>query len=273
MTNNPNQHTMITQKHRLSELITMYKGLVQMYDEAANQRSACLSDYITEQNLLRALASLDIKKVLDAGGGTGRWSAFLAKQGYTVTLMDISPDMLAMAAEKFDREKLDITLVEGDIEHTPFEEGAFDLVLAEGGVISITPSPQKMLAEFRRITKSGGYIWIDYLNVMGWSLLQPEVDLKMQLAAVEEEEIYLGKNEFPFRMFQPHRIRHMLYDSGFMEVNEFGNGILTNPMMGDDRLEGTDLALLGELELSLSRNYSLVGSAFHVEVLAQKVIH
>jgi ubiquinone/menaquinone biosynthesis C-methylase UbiE len=264
---------MIKQKHRLSELITMYKGLVQMYDEAANQRSALLSDYITEQNMLRALDSLDIKKVLDAGGGTGRWSAFLARQGYEVTLMDISPDMLQMAVEKFKKAKLNVTIVEGNIENTPFEEDAFDLVLAEGGVISITPNPQKMLAEFRRITKSGGYVWIDYLNVLGWSMLQPEVDLKMQLAAVEEEEIYLGKNEFPFRMFQPHRIRHMLYDCGFMELNEFGNGILTNPMMGDDKLEGTDLGLLSKLELSLSRNYSLVGSAFHVEVLAQKVIH
>ena len=44
-------------------------------------------------------------------------------------------------------------------------------------------------------------------------------------------------------------------------------------MMGDDKLEGTDLGLLSELELSLSRNYNLVASAFHVEVLAQKVIH
>lgn len=264
---------MLTKTHRLSELITMYKGLVQMYADGANKRSGAISDHITEQNLLRALSSLEIRKVLDAGGGTGRWSAFLAGLGYEVTLMDISPDMLAAAAERFDKENLDIRIVRGDIEHTDFRDGEFDLVLAGGGVISITPNPQKMLAEFRRVTRSGGYAWIDYLNVMGWSLLQPEVELKMQLAACEEEEICLGRNEFPFRMFQPHRIRHMLYDQGFMELSEFGNGILTNPMMDDDQLAGADMGLLQAMELSLSRNYSLVGSAFHVEVLAQKVIH
>lgn len=264
---------MTTKTHRLSELISMYKGLVQMYNDGANRCSASISDFITEENLGRALSSLDIRKVLDAGGGTGRWSAFLAAKGYDVTIMDISPEMLQAAGNRFAADNLDVSMVEGDIENTPFEAGEFDLVLAEGGVISITPNPARMLAEFRRITKPGGYVWIDYLNVVGWSLLQPEVDLKMRLAAVEEEEIYLGKNEIPFRMFQPGRIRHMLYDQGFMELNEFGNGILCNPMMSDEKLAETDMALLGELELSLSRNYSLVGSAFHVQVLAQKIIH
>lgn len=264
---------MITKTHRLSELITMYKGLVQMYDNGANTRSAQISDFVTEQNLLRALSTLNINKILDAGGGTGRWSSFLAKQGFDVTIMDISPEMLGMAEQKFTRENLDVRLVEGDIENTPFASQEFDLVLAEGGVISITPDPMQMLAEFRRITKSGGYVWIDYLNVLGWSLLQPDVELKMQLASVEEEEIYLGKNEYPFRMFQPRKIRYMLYDNGFMEINEFGNGILTNPMMDDEQIAEDDLGALKEIELELSRNYSLVASAFHVEVLAQKIIH
>jgi ubiquinone/menaquinone biosynthesis C-methylase UbiE len=263
---------MIAKAHRLSELITMYKGLVQMYDEGANTKSARISDYVTENNLVRALSTLNIRKILDAGGGTGRLSVFLAKQGFEVTLMDISPEMLESAHEKAHREDLPIRIVEGDIENTPFENQEFDLVMAEGGVISITPGPGKMLSEFRRITKPGGYVWIDYLNLLGWALLQPDTALRMQLAGVEEEEIYLGKNDFPFRMFQPRKIRYSLYDNGFMELNEFGNGILTNPMMEDDKIADPDFENLKKLELELSRNYNLIASAFHVEVLAQKVI-
>jgi len=244
-----------------------------MYDNGANTKSALLSDYVTEKNLIRALSSLKIKAVLDAGGGTGRWSTVFAEHGYDVTLMDISREMLARAKEKVTLEGLNIKIVEGDIENTQFEDHTFDLVFAEGGVISLTPDPQKMIAEFRRITKPGGYLWIDYLNLMGWTILQPDVETKIQLASKEEEEIYMGKNEFSFRLYQPRKIRHMLYDNGFLELNEFGNGILTNPMMGDEKISDTEFPTLEKTELELSRNYNLLASAFHIQVLAQKIIY
>src|SRR3990172_3254562 len=38
--------------------------------------------------------------VLDIGGGPGRYSIWLAEQGYGVTLADLSPDLLAIAREK-----------------------------------------------------------------------------------------------------------------------------------------------------------------------------
>jgi len=187
--------------------------------------------------------------------------------------MDISREMLARAKEKVTLEGLNIKIVEGDIENTQFEDHTFDLVFAEGGVISLTPDPQKMIAEFRRITKPGGYLWIDYLNLMGWTILQPDVETKIQLASKEEEEIYMGKNEFSFRLYQPRKIRHMLYDNGFLELNEFGNGILTNPMMGDEKISDTEFPTLEKTELELSRNYNLLASAFHIQVLAQKIIY
>lgn len=264
---------MIAKKHRISELIALYKGLVLMYDDGANTKAAQISDYLTEQNLKKSLTGLNIHKILDAGGGTGRWAITLAKLGYEVTMMDVSPEMVQFSREKFKKENLDIQVFEGNIEHTRFKDQEFDMVFSEGGVISLTPNPRQMLSEFRRITKPGGYIWLDYLNLLGWSLLQPDVELKLQLATKEEEEIYLGKNEFPFRMFQPRKMRYMLYDTGFMELNEFGNGILTHPMMSDDKIPDEQFEELKDQELQLSRNYNLIASAFHVEVLAQKVIY
>ena len=130
-----------------------------------------------------------------------------------------------------------------------------------------------MMQELRRITRSGGYVWIDYLNVLGWAMLQPEVERRVNLAEKEEELIYMGKNSLPFRLFSPKKMRYMLYDVGFLELNEFGNGIITNPMMEDDDFRPEDLERIMETELSLSRNYTLIGSAFHIEVLAQKIIH
>ena len=41
------------------------------------------------------------KTVLDIGGGPGRYSIWLAKQGYDVTLVDLSEGNVAFAQEKF----------------------------------------------------------------------------------------------------------------------------------------------------------------------------
>ena len=42
-------------------------------------------------------------KILDAAGGTGRITVPLAKMGYSITLCDISPGMLAVARRKLQR--------------------------------------------------------------------------------------------------------------------------------------------------------------------------
>ena len=40
------------------------------------------------------------KTVLDIGGGPGRYSVWLAKQGYDVTLVDLSENNIALAKQK-----------------------------------------------------------------------------------------------------------------------------------------------------------------------------
>jgi len=264
---------MITIEHPLSELINMYTKLAGMYDAGSESLSAQISNNVTRENILKYVTRLGINKVLDAGGGTGNWSIFLAQHGFEVTLLDINPELLKTAKQKIEEEDLSIHIVEGNIEESVFEDHAFDLVIAEGGVISLTPNPEKMMQELRRITRAGGYVWIDYLNLLGWTLLQPDVERKVNLAGREEELIYMGKNNWPFRLFSPKKIRYMLYDAGFLELNEFGNGVITNPMMEDLDFNPEDLDRIIKTEISLSRNHSLIGTAFHVEVLAQKIIH
>ncbi len=173
---------MIATEHRVSELITMYKKLANVLNTDTKSKASKISNYVTGQNLNKALSSLNISTILDAGGGSGDWSAFLAKNGFEVTLMDSDTELLKAAEGKFDKQGLVVNILEGDIENTPFHNEAFDLVIAEGGMISLTRDPLKMINEFRRVTKPGGYLWIDYLNLIGWSILQPDVESRMMLA-------------------------------------------------------------------------------------------
>ncbi len=264
---------MIATEHPLKEIISMYRKLAGMYDAGSETISAQISNFVTRENFIRYVSPLHVNKILDAGGGTGNWAIFLAELGFEVTLLDISPDLLAIARKKVKEKDLPVTIVEGNIEETAFDEQEFDMVFAEGGVISLTPNPEKMMQELRRITKAGGYIWIDYLNLMGWTLLQPDVERKANLADKDEELIYMGKNSVPFRLFASKKLRYMLYDAGFLELNEFGNGILTHPMMDNGDFNPEDVERIKQSEVNLSRNYTLIGSAFHIEVLAQKIIH
>ena len=59
-------------------------------------------------------------RILDIGGGPGRYSIWLAAQGYRVTLADLSPDLLAIAREKANEQDVQLEeVVEAHDEDEP----------------------------------------------------------------------------------------------------------------------------------------------------------
>ena len=66
--------------------------------------------------------------VLDAGGGTGKWSIPIAKKGLKVVLFDISQDMLNVASVKMKENGLEgsVSFRQGDICSLPFADNTFD---------------------------------------------------------------------------------------------------------------------------------------------------
>ena len=53
------------------------------------------------------------KTVLDIGGGPGRYSVWLAKQGYDVTLVDLSENNIALAKQKFQEYGVQVSVMRG----------------------------------------------------------------------------------------------------------------------------------------------------------------
>ncbi|WP_458206058.1 class I SAM-dependent methyltransferase [Haladaptatus sp. NG-SE-30] len=60
-------------------------------------------------------------RVLDAGGAAGRYSVWLAEQGYDVTLLDLSAEQVAIARERVAEHGLEdrVTVQQGDIRDLP----------------------------------------------------------------------------------------------------------------------------------------------------------
>ncbi len=93
-------------------------------------------------------------RVLEVAIGTGR-----NLPGYpadvTITGIELSPVMLAGARQRATGLGRDVTLLEGDAEHLPFSDAAFDTVVCALGLCTI-PSPVTALAEMRRVLRPGG---------------------------------------------------------------------------------------------------------------------
>jgi phosphatidylethanolamine/phosphatidyl-N-methylethanolamine N-methyltransferase len=95
-------------------------------------------------------------RVLEVGVGTGI-SLPLYSGNVEVFGVDISEAMLRKAQERVER--LHLKNVEGlavmDAEHLDFEDGSFDVVMAQY-VVTAVPNPEACLDEFARVLKPGG---------------------------------------------------------------------------------------------------------------------
>ena len=120
--------------------------------------------------------------VLDAGGGPGRYTIELAKRGYEVVLLDMTPANLEFARRQIKRAKLQdkvVKIVEGSIvDLSQFADETFEAVICLGGPLSHVLDHHKReaaISELIRVTKRGAPLFV---SVMGrLSLLVVELIL------------------------------------------------------------------------------------------------
>src|SRR5262245_42279529 len=86
------------------------------------------------ESLIEAAAPKSGDRVLDVGCGTGivaRCVAARLGRAGSVTALDLSANMLAVARDVGAREGVEVEWCEGSAEHLPFPEQSFDLVLCQ----------------------------------------------------------------------------------------------------------------------------------------------
>ena len=113
----------------------------------------------TDEWLLTVLSQLNIgegAKVLDLGCGSGANSEILLKMGYETTAVDISDEAIAKTRRRLpsiECECVDITL------GLPFDEGSFDLVLADLVLHYFTmKTTLSIVDDIRRVLAPSGYL-------------------------------------------------------------------------------------------------------------------
>jgi ubiquinone/menaquinone biosynthesis C-methylase UbiE len=109
--------------------------------------------------LLRQAQIITSDRVLDVGCGVATTAIQIARRyGATVTAADISPLMLERAGANAQAAGVAdlVTVTSADITALPFEDAAFDVVIAEA-VTMFTDRP-KAAAELARVTRPGGRV-------------------------------------------------------------------------------------------------------------------
>ena len=102
-----------------------FDPLAETYDRCYDTAKGAMYDRLEKQ----AVAELLLKntsggKLLDVGCGTGHWSYFFIQQGFTVTGVDISPEMIRIANEKT-RNRISLKIA--DAHNLPFDDETFDV--------------------------------------------------------------------------------------------------------------------------------------------------
>jgi ubiquinone/menaquinone biosynthesis C-methylase UbiE len=241
------------------------------YDNETCSLAHQVSEFVTMQNLLPILRGRHVTTVLDAGGGTGKWTIALAKLGLNVTLMDISPKSLAVAREKALRSGLEVKIAEANAERTSLPSSSFDFVLSQGPM-SYTPDPQAMLMEMHRLLKPGGFIWLDFYNTVGWALENGDLSFKVNAVLCEEKLIKMPDWDYPARIFSISRVTELCHKAKFRVDAVYGNHTLmtTLPLshIYSTDFEEKELAILKEAELKLSRQPGSVGASKACQIVA-----
>lgn len=109
-------------------------------------------------------------KILDAGGGPGRYTVELARAGYHMTLLDISDKELEFARKKICEHHLEdmVDSVDlGSITKLPYADNSFDMVLCLGGPLSHLKTVAERRAAIRELTRVARPGAPVFVSVMG----------------------------------------------------------------------------------------------------------
>lgn len=143
--------------------------------------------------------------VLEIGCGTGVITSYLQLSGATITAIDLSPDLLAVALQKDWPETVHFRL--GNAEGLEFDDAAFDAVV--GSSVLHHLDIDRSLGEIRRVLKPGGHFAFSEPNMVNPHIfLQKNVSWLKRLAGDSPDETAFVRWSF----------RRKLESSGFSDV-------------------------------------------------------
>lgn len=172
--------------------------------------------------------------ILDAGGGPGRYTIEMARQGHEVVLLDLTPANLEFAERQIKRSKVRQNVrdfVEGSIvDLSRFKEHTFDAVLCLGGPLSHVleiDERNRAIKELVRVAKPGAPIFVSVMSrlaLMVVELIQAPFEIEMpHFQPMRDTGDYFGGYGFTCcHFFLPEEFQNSFEDKGVALLEMIG---------------------------------------------------
>jgi SAM-dependent methyltransferase len=166
----------------------------------------------TAEPLLDAAGVTRGLRVLDVATGPGYVAGAAAARGAEVVAIDFSPAMVAEARERLPT----VTVLEGDAESLPFDDGAFDAVVMNFCLLHLA-RPDEAIKEARRVLVSGGRyaftVWAKREEAVGFGVVLRTMETYGRL------DVGLPPGPPFFRFSEPDECRRSLTAAGFGDID------------------------------------------------------
>ena len=138
-------------------------------------------------------------RVLDLGGGPGRYAIWLAERGHRVALADLSPELLQIARREVERAGVAAAveeIVEADAcDLARWPTACFDAALCLGPFYHLPERAdrERAAAELARVVRPGGVVFV---------ALMPRLVFLRRTLALADERNHLAQPEFLARLLE-----------------------------------------------------------------------
>lgn len=145
-------------------------------------------------------------KIIDVGGGTGKYSEWLAKKGHQVHLVEPVSKHITIAQNRANKLKNKYTIHQGESRKLEFPNNFADLIILHGPLYHLQKKEDRELSirEAKRVLKNGGIILGFAINYTASTLVGLLNGLihKKSFFEMCKEELITGKhdppNDFPW---------------------------------------------------------------------------
>jgi ubiquinone/menaquinone biosynthesis C-methylase UbiE len=267
----------------MKETKSYYRQQSGKYDDTFDMLYYKIYDLITWKYIEPYVPTNTNALVLDAGGGTGRWAIQLAKKGPKVILLDLSEDMLKIAAEKAKDQRLQhrISIEVGDITKTEYADATFDMILCEHAFF-LFEKPDIVLREMNRLLKRKAPLIISAQNRYPQTLLSlsdkpdpKELDNALHILLREKYNAIDGSGKVKIYTWTPSEFQTLLETNGFDVEKIIGKGMtmpirISKELYVKKKYNEELFKKLLKIELALCEKPDALALAGHLQAIAYK---
>lgn len=200
----------------------LVQELYRRFDENSrlNRSQAARVEFLTTVQYIERYLTPGAK-ILDVGAGAGEYSLYFARQGYTVSALELSDaNLAAFRAKLTDRDTID--LVQGNaLDLSRYGNNSFDVVLLFGPLYHLHSHADKLrcIQEAKRVCKPNGKLFFAFISndMVILTMFHEEPDYFVNGAYNKEN---FRCDDFPFVFHTVDACRELLREGGVKVLHE-----------------------------------------------------